>query len=161
MKLNLGCGDIRMDGYTGVDIIDTPAVDVHADIRNLPFETGTVDEVFAAQVVEHFFPGDIEALFVEWARVLRPGGLLHLETPDFGYVAQEYVAGRMGVNLARAYVCGTVDGLNTYDRNVPESYHRTLWDADSLRYETSRYFTTSRVWNHDWNLHFEATRNGA
>lgn len=161
MKVNLGCGDIRLTGYVGVDVVPSPAVDVLADARSLPFADGSVEEIFSAQVVEHFFPGDIAPLFAEWARVMKPGGLLHLETPDFGYVARQYVAGQMSISLARAYVCGTVDDLNTYDRDVPESYHRTLWDEPSLRYEVTPHFTPTRVWNHDWNLHFEAVRNGA
>lgn len=43
-------------------------------------ETGSVGGVFAAQVAEHLPPAVLQALLVEAHRVLKPGGLLILET---------------------------------------------------------------------------------
>lgn len=43
-------------------------------------ETGSVGGVFAAQVAEHLPPSVLQALLVEAHRVLKPGGLLILET---------------------------------------------------------------------------------
>lgn len=43
-------------------------------------ETGSVGGVFAAQVAEHLPPPVLQALLVEAHRVLKPGGLLILET---------------------------------------------------------------------------------
>lgn len=159
MRLNLGCGDQRMDGYVGVDITEGPATDVVSDIRSLPYPDGTADEIYSAQVIEHFFPSDTQDLFREWLRVLRPGGTMHVTTPDFEHVAHQYIAGGMGIGLVRAYVCGTVDDLNTYDPDVPESYHRTVWDADSLRYELSAVgFKHIETWSDQWVLHATARK---
>lgn len=159
MNLNIGCGSVRMEGYIGVDVYPFEAVDVVADAAKLPFADQSVDRIRCDQVIEHFFPGDIDGLLKEWGRVMKPGGRVYITTPDFEYVAREYVAGRMGVNLARAYICGTVDGLNTYDRNQPESYHRTLWDVVSLQSEFAAVgLQYLRHHNEAWNLHFEAVK---
>ena len=46
----------------------------------LPFEDGRFDVLTAWHVIEHV--ADVARALAEWRRVLRPGGLLVLETPD-------------------------------------------------------------------------------
>jgi 2-polyprenyl-3-methyl-5-hydroxy-6-metoxy-1,4-benzoquinol methylase len=46
----------------------------------LPFEDGSFDVLTAWHVIEHV--ADVARTLAEWRRVLRPGGLLVLETPD-------------------------------------------------------------------------------
>ena len=42
MKLNLGCGNKRKDGFLGVDFAPCEAVDVTADLTGeLPFDDGS------------------------------------------------------------------------------------------------------------------------
>lgn len=57
-----------------------PGVDFEADVSDLPFENGTYDVVINTQVLEHVKdPGKV---CQELARVLKPGGLLFLTTPQ-------------------------------------------------------------------------------
>ncbi len=46
----------------------------------LPYPDGYFDVLTAWHVIEHV--GDVSQTLAEWARVLRPGGVLALETPD-------------------------------------------------------------------------------
>jgi ubiquinone/menaquinone biosynthesis C-methylase UbiE len=46
----------------------------------LPFSDASFDIVTAWHVIEHV--ADVNAAVVEWTRVLRPGGILALETPN-------------------------------------------------------------------------------
>lgn len=65
--------------------------DVHlclSDGKNLPFDDNAFDVVCSFQVVEHL--EEPELFFHEAARVLRPGGLLFLSTPN-----PEGIAGRV------------------------------------------------------------------
>ena len=50
------------------------------DDFELPFEDNTFDIVTSWHVIEHV--DDVRATLNEWYRVVRPGGLLVLETPD-------------------------------------------------------------------------------
>ena len=78
MKLNLGCGSKKVEGFTGVDI---KSADITADIRKLPFDDESADEIMAIHVCEHFYVKEILSVLKEWRRVLKPGGKMALELP--------------------------------------------------------------------------------
>lgn len=82
LRLNLGCGGKRIDGFIGVDRYPTPAVDVIADLTDiLPFAQGSVDEIMLDNVIEHV--ADIPALMREMHRVSRHRARLVIRTPHF------------------------------------------------------------------------------
>ena len=83
MKLSIGCGDRRLPGYTGVDVIQRAAVDIIAPADKIPLADGVADEVLAIHLVEHLLPWTVPDALGEWFRLLKPGGLLVLEMPDF------------------------------------------------------------------------------
>ncbi|MEO5924193.1 MAG: class I SAM-dependent methyltransferase [Bryobacteraceae bacterium] len=51
---------------------------VQADVRSLPFETASYGCVLSLDVLVHLEPGQERSAFVEFSRVLAPGGLLVL-----------------------------------------------------------------------------------
>lgn len=89
-KLHLGCGKIRLPGYTNVDIQPGPAVDRVADLRALPWPDASVDLVYSCAAIEHFGRREWIGVLREWARVLKPGGLLRLSTADFEAAIARY-----------------------------------------------------------------------
>jgi SAM-dependent methyltransferase len=50
------------------------------DVTNLPFNNGEFDVVFAGEIIEHL--PDPQKGFREWLRVLKPGGVIILSTPN-------------------------------------------------------------------------------
>jgi predicted SAM-dependent methyltransferase len=82
VKINVGCGGRRYDGYIGVDAVERPGADVVADAGDLPFDDNSADEVMAIHVAEHLVPWDLPPTLKEWLRVLKPGGTLVMELPD-------------------------------------------------------------------------------
>lgn len=77
LMLNLGCGGRPLDGYTDVDLPDV-------DLTQFPWpwESGSVDRIYAGHIIEHF-DRDIGAQFLREAwRVLRSGGVIDIATPD-------------------------------------------------------------------------------
>lgn len=82
MKLNLGCGNKRKEGFLGVDKFECEAVDKYADIDQLlPFETNTVEEVWMDNIIEHV--KDISALMSELHRICKPDAKITVLTPHF------------------------------------------------------------------------------
>lgn len=63
---------------TGVDTISF----LVADVNKLPFDTGSFDAVFANGLIEHL-PIAYEGIY-EMMRVLKPGGIIGLRSPDWG-----------------------------------------------------------------------------
>jgi SAM-dependent methyltransferase len=49
-------------------------------MQRLPFADQSFDMVYAGEVIEHILDGDVA--LNEWARVLKPGGILIISTPN-------------------------------------------------------------------------------
>lgn len=77
----------RFAKYTTADI-DGYRADVQADLRQLPFDDGSYDFVYASHVLEHV--DDDRRALAEIARVLRPGGVAILPVPIVGDTTIEY-----------------------------------------------------------------------
>jgi glycosyltransferase involved in cell wall biosynthesis len=90
LKLHLGCGENHFDGYVNIDyppdehtVQTNRAADIFADITQLAFPPGTVDEVRSHHVFEHFDRSKALAQIIRWTSWLKMGGTLTIETPDF------------------------------------------------------------------------------
>jgi predicted SAM-dependent methyltransferase len=94
VKLHLGCGGMRWLDFVNIDlhpadpdVVDDSrsgcVADVFADIRRLGLGDACVDEMFSSHVLEHFPRWEAVALLRDWHRMLKVGGQVVLETPDF------------------------------------------------------------------------------
>ncbi|WP_371600279.1 methyltransferase domain-containing protein [Streptomyces sp. NBC_00564] len=83
IRVSVGSGrTVPDDGWVGLDFRKGPRV-YRCDLRKpLPFGDGTVDVVLAEHIVEHFWYDDIPAVFDEFFRILRPGGIVRIVCPD-------------------------------------------------------------------------------
>lgn len=85
MKLDLGCGTRKKEGYIGVDSRQFDGVDVVCDLGTepWPWQDDTVDEAHSSHMVEHL-TGPQRIHFVnELCRVLKRGGKATLVTPHW------------------------------------------------------------------------------
>ena len=82
IKLNLGCGTEHLEDYLNCDLY-APGSDLKFDAAKIDLNDNQVDEIRAYHLIEHFDFHKIFAVLKEWHRVLKNGGLLVLETPDF------------------------------------------------------------------------------
>ncbi len=87
-KLHVGAGPTRLDGWLNTDLISG---DAYLDLaRPLPFADGTFAFAFGEHVIEHLSERVGGALIRELRRVLRPGGVLRLTTPDLRKIIALY-----------------------------------------------------------------------
>lgn len=91
MKLNLGCGTDYQEGYVNVDMYSDSQVDARFDISAVPYEDNSVDEIRAYHVIEHFDYKQAHLVLKEWHRVLKPGGTIRIETPDFLESCKDFI----------------------------------------------------------------------
>ena len=179
LKLHLGCGAHRLDGWHNVDLVIAPAVDVRIDCSGeLPFRTGAIAFIHTEDLIEHLdLPGG-RKLLGECFRILRPGGVLRLLTPDLAALIRKVYEHRDARHLAwcarELSASGPCESLNMHLRMNGE--HRFVYDEAYLREMLADAgFRTRRVrWNRSahpqlryldlrdfgLNLFFEATKPG-
>jgi len=93
IRLNIGCGTRVIEGWVNIDMVArAPGVRTDINPLDLPYRDGEVEEILAEHVFEHFGFADEERLWRECARVLRPGGCLEIEVPDFEWVCRMFVS---------------------------------------------------------------------
>lgn len=83
--LNLGCGKSVIKNAINVDFFQTECCDLVVDLSRFPWpwESGSIDEVYMLNFIEHFSCEQVKKIFKEVHRVLRRGGLLHVQSPHF------------------------------------------------------------------------------
>ena len=69
---------------------------VHDVRKGWPFADGSVDFIYCGQFIEHLNPlYEVPPFLKECYRVLRPGGLIRVSTPDLDLILAAYAAGKM------------------------------------------------------------------
>jgi predicted SAM-dependent methyltransferase len=87
-KLHIGAGPHQLPGWLNTDLISG---DIYLDItRRLPFEDGCFAYAFGEHIIEHLSDRSGSALLAELHRVLTPGGVLRLVTPDLRKIIALY-----------------------------------------------------------------------
>ena len=83
MKLDIGCGQSKREGFVGIDILDFECVDIVHDINKLPFpfEDNSVDEIVMDNVLEHLI--DPIKTLEELYRICKNSATLHIHVPYF------------------------------------------------------------------------------
>lgn len=95
LKLHLACGHDYQPDYINIDLYPLPDAKVDAifNIKELPYDDNSVDEIRALHIIEHFDFFEGQEVLKEWYRVLKPGGRLLMETPDFLATCDAFVKG--------------------------------------------------------------------
>lgn len=85
MKLDLGSGPNKREGFIGVDVLPFDGkVDVVTDLTKAwPWEDASVDEVFCSHTLEHFTMPERCHFARELTRVLKPGAKATIITPHW------------------------------------------------------------------------------
>ena len=82
-KLDIGCGISKREGYTGVDILDLPGVDIKHDLNKFPypFKDNEIDEVWMDQLLEHL--NEPMKAMEEIYRICKSGAMVYVGVPYF------------------------------------------------------------------------------
>ena len=110
IRLNLGSGNLSVEGYLSVDARELSNVDIVADISKLPYEKESVDEIFSAHLIEHFTRQRMEKeLLPYWRSLLKTGGTFRVIFPDLEAMIKAYETGEMDFSLLGTLIMGGQD----------------------------------------------------
>lgn len=92
MKLSLGAGGVRLPGWIHVDFDASCRPDVCVDLsRPLPFVDACADFLHSEDFIGQLSFAQAREFLRECYRVLKPGGVLRLLTPDLEQLVCAYV----------------------------------------------------------------------
>jgi predicted SAM-dependent methyltransferase len=134
-KLHLGCGGHRLEGWVNVDLLFDSSVDLRADAAALPFAPGCAAFLHSEDLLEHLDAEAGRAFLSECFRVLQPGGVLRLLTPDLKALVDNVYRVPNERHLrwcaAQLDARGPCEALNMHLRMDGE--HRFVYDEEHLR----------------------------
>ena len=81
MKLSLGCGIYKLDGYINVDIRKDADLVWDLNVYPYPFEDSSCSEILMDNSLEHL--ADVDRTMLELHRILAPGGKLIIRVPHY------------------------------------------------------------------------------
>lgn len=133
VRLHLGCGPRLLPGWVNIDYVW--GADVILDLRRpIPLPDASVDFIFSEDFLEHVSFQAGKRLLGECARVLKPGGLLRLATPDLTGLVRAYLD-RSERSLA--WYRQQFGGVTTYAQMLNTGMrawgHQFLYDEEALR----------------------------
>lgn len=139
MKFNLGCGSDIRPGYRNVDFRPGQGIEV-VDLSKLPwpFPDQEAEEVLMLDFLEHFPYAKADLLLDEAWRILRPGGVIEVQVPDFEHCARAVIKeGRFLCNRCGAETLENEDGNEpcpkcgqTADQTTDAAIHRLYGGQD-------------------------------
>jgi hypothetical protein len=150
LRLHLGCGERRLDGYVNVDLPPSEhnlmhaAPDLACDLLALRFPEVSVDEIRLHHAFEHFGRVPALGLLLRWHAWLRVGGLLRIETPDLAGSARA-IASRVPLRqklAAARHLAG--------DQAAPWAFHVDLWFGERFIHTLGRLGFDVRIEERAW-----------
>lgn len=124
LKINIGCGHVAKTGYVNVDSRALPGVDVVADLGALPFEDGSLSEIFSAHVLEHYPEERLKRTLPYWRSLLKKGGEFRAIVPDGEAMLAEIAKGRYSFEDFRSVLFG--------GQEYHGDFHYNMFTPDSL-----------------------------
>jgi predicted SAM-dependent methyltransferase len=137
-RINLGCGSHPLPGWTNIDGGDGQWFDAPQDAAVIPLDVfdalaaipdASCDYVCSEHFYEHFTLDDGFRMACEWARILKPGGVVRLATPDLAQEARIYLGQQLPADR------------ETFLR------HKRRWLGDRHASESRRFLTPAMLFN--------------
>jgi SAM-dependent methyltransferase len=94
LKIDVGCGALKKEGFIGLDFVAEPGVDYVLDLTKdrYPFGDKTVSHVFSAHFLEHI--GGPNHVFTEISRICEDGAKIEFWTP-YAFTNEAFLYGHL------------------------------------------------------------------
>jgi predicted SAM-dependent methyltransferase len=140
-KLLIGAGPTTLPGWLGTDIAPRNGLTAYMDAtKPFPFEDGTFDYIYSEHMIEHIPWAEGQFMLRECRRVLKPGGVLRVATPDLKVLLDLYEGPRKPVEEKYIHwITDTfLDGVKVYKpsfviNNAFHNWgHQFIYDAEVM-----------------------------
>jgi predicted SAM-dependent methyltransferase len=136
----------RLKILRGGQVSGLPRGVVHADVtRGLPYANGSVEFIYSGHMIEHLSRWQGLQMLRECHRVMRPGGVIRIVTPDLRILVESYLANDFPEPLEKQTAADSfMSELNPRAeiddnivrrflwRNISGTPHQWLYDYESL-----------------------------
>lgn len=133
-KLALGSSSrFYGDDWDHIDsgmFLDQKHLIMNFDIFNLPYDSDSVDLIYASHLIAYFNIDEAAGLLKEWRRVLKPNGILRIATPDFTMISSVLRSNYFG-DFEMKDIIGPLYGR--MKMGGKEIYHKYCYDWRSLK----------------------------
>lgn len=129
--LHLGCGKRLLPGFINVDA--EPGADMQLDLTQpLPWPDGSVDGIYSEHFIEHLSQAQGIGLLLQCRRVLRPGGVIRVATPDLAEIVRDYVNGYEHPEFIRFGMQWTANNCERLNMSMRWWGHQWVYDEEEL-----------------------------
>ena len=148
LRLDLGCGNNKKEGFLGVDFSNECDADIihNLDIYPYPFEDSTVSEIFCSHFFEHV--GSTKNFMEECWRMLQSGGVLDIIVPYYTSLraTQDFTHKNFISENSFLYF-----NKNWIDQNKLQHYNIDCnFSIDNVRYFYAPEWSTRSVEAQEW-----------
>ena len=128
IKLHLGCGKRKLEGYLHIDSDYFPHLDYQSKLHELPmFKDNSIEVIYSSHALEYYDRSSVKEVLSEWNRILIPGGVCFVTVPNFDSLIEIYkTTGKL------ENILGPIYGKWPDNTNKTSVYHQTVWNKNDL-----------------------------
>ncbi|KKK84044.1 hypothetical protein LCGC14_2787300, partial [marine sediment metagenome] len=125
--LNLGCGNEKLYNFINIDCRKECNPDLVCDIKVLPYESDSIDGIYALDVLEHIPRNLVLSTLKSWYKILKVGSFLILRLPNIINISKKYLAGKIDGNEFSRLIYGG------QEENDFANFHKSGFDEKTLK----------------------------
>lgn len=127
LKLNIGCGNSKLEGFINIDCDAKMEPDLVHDItKKFPYENESCDLIVMYHTIEHISKKQHALILMEFWRLLRKDGMLIFSFPEFTKCVENWKTNFRGM---KDFWEATIYGRQA----SPSDYHVCIMDSDEFR----------------------------
>ena len=90
--LNLGCGTRYHKDWINIDFVsNNKDISAYNLLKGIPYQGNTFDVVYHSHLIEHFPKEKATDFIKECYRILTPGGIIRMATPNLEEIVKNYI----------------------------------------------------------------------
>lgn len=135
VKVYVGCGPNRKEGYVGCDIRVLDSVDVVCKSWELSDNFEKVHQIYSRHMLEHLTFKEVEATLSDWHKCLEIGGGIHLVVPFLDFHIEQWKKAEWSESTSQekwSDASWSMAGFYGWQRECDpkaDNYNSTYWDV--------------------------------